>query len=226
MFMRDFFDDLTEKVKGLIKLPDGMVIWLNMVQRRIWDRWEQREGLKRFCDWADRLTREKLNITSKVFLSIPNLLCVARLAIVPVYLLWLALGANKWFYLATYLFLMALDVLDGPIARQTGTDSDFGKAIDPLSDKTCHLGMALVAVSFGFAPLWLFVNLALKEGLLMSQSSHYLNSGSKIYGKFGTAIEVIVLSLAFIFPLSFWWFLDLVILHWAIYIAYRITDVK
>jgi cardiolipin synthase (CMP-forming) len=221
---RDLFGDLTEKLKGLIKLPHGVVIWLIILQNKIWDRWEKREGLLKFCNWGDRLTKKKLDITPKVFLSIPNLLCVARLTIVPFYLLWLAVGASEWFYLVTYLILMALDVFDGPIARQTNTTSSLGKAIDPLGDKVCHLGMALAAVLFGFAPWWLVVNLFIKEGLLMSKSSHYLKSGSKIYGKVGTGVEVVVLSLSFIFTLSWVFFAALVILHWAIFFAYILTD--
>lgn len=224
MSLLSWFETLTEKLKHVVVLPGWMVIWLIMLQEKIWSRWENQPGLLRFCNWADQLTRKNLDITPRSVLSIPNLLCVARLMIVPIYLLWLAVGASKWFYLVTYLFLMLLDVLDGPIARQTNTASALGKAVDPLGDKVCHTSMALAAVLFGFAPWWLFVALLVKEVLLTTTSSHYKKSGAKIYGKVGTFVEVIVLSLAFIFPLSFWWFVALAILHWAIYFAYRLTD--
>lgn len=226
MSLLSWLETLTEKLKRLVILPPAVVIWLTVLQDKIWIRWELRQGLVKFCSWADRLTQKKLDITSRSVLSIPNLLCFARLTIVPFYLLWLTVGASKWFYLGTYLILMALDVFDGPIARQTDTTSPLGKAIDPLGDKTCHLSMALAAVLFGFSPWWVFVNLFLKEGLLMSQSSHYLKSGAKIYGKVGTFVEVVVLSLSFIFTLHWGFFAGLVLLHWAIYLFYRATDDK
>jgi cardiolipin synthase len=226
MSLLSWFETLTEKLKHVVVLPGWMVIWLIMMQEKIWVRWEDRPGLLRFCNWADRLTRKNFDITPRSVLSISNLLCFARLMIVPIYLFWLAVGASKWFYLATYLFLMLLDVLDGPIARQTNTTSDLGKAVDPLGDKVCHTSMALVVVIFGFAPWWLFVGLLAKEILLTSTSSHYKKSGAKIYGKVGTAVEVVVLSLSFIFTLHWGFFAGLVVLHWIIYFLYRATDDK
>lgn len=223
MLKRGLFEGLTEKFKGLIKLPSEVVIWLTILQEKIWNRWGKRDELLRFCNWSDRLTKKNFDINPRVLLSIPNLLSLFRLTIIPFYLFGYVIGVSKWFYLFVYLTLMILDLFDGPIARQTGTTSSLGKAIDPLGDKVCHTSMALVVVLFGFAPWWLFVALLIKEVLLTIISYHHTGSGAKIYGKIGTVIEVVVLSLAFIVMLPNWVFVALTIIHWVIFLAYRLA---
>lgn len=214
----------TEVLKGLVKLPPMVVIWLIMLQKRISDRWKENEKLVKFCDWTDRLTRGEIGITSEVFLYIPNLLCVARLTIIPFYLLWWVIGVNQWFYLVTYVFLMSLDGIDGAIARQTGTTSMLGKAIDPLADKISHLSVVIASVGLGIMPWWLIPVLLSKELILMCTSTHYKNSGSKWYGKVGTIVEIIVFTTAFFVPLPVGVFVVLAISQWLILLAYRLTD--
>lgn len=223
MLKRDLVEDLTGRFKGLIKLPIKVVVWLTMVQERIWNRWKERSGLIKFCNWINWLTKNNFDIKPKVILSIPNLLSLFRLTIIPFYLFGYLIGASKWFYLFVYLILMTLDLLDGPIARQTGTMSSLGEAIDPLGDKVCHTSMAFIVVLFGFAPWWLFVTLFVKEILLTIISCYYKETGAKIYGKIGTVIEVIVLSFAFLLILPNWVFIFLVGIHWLILLAYGLT---
>lgn len=217
---------LTGKFKGLIKLPFEVVFMLVLWQAKIWNRWEERSGLIKFCNWSNRLTKNNFDIKPKVLLSIPNLLSLFRLTIIPFYLFGYLIGASKWFYLFVYLTLMTLDLIDGPIARQTNTTSSLGKAIDPLSDKVCHTGMALIVVLFGFAPWWLFATLFVKEILLTGISYYYKEIGSKIYGKIGTVVEAIVLSLAFLVMLPNWAFIFLVGIHWLILLAYGLPIIE
>lgn len=223
MSKKGLVEDLTDKFKGLIKLPIKVVVWLTMVQERIWNRWEERIGLIRFCNWCNRLTKKNFDINPKVLLSIPNLLSLFRLTIILFYLFGYLIGASKWFYLFVYLTLMTLDLFDGPIARQTNTTSSLGEAIDPLGDKVCHTSMAFIVVLFGFAPWWLFVTLFVKEILLTIISCYNKETGAKIYGKVGTIIEVVVFLLTFFVMLPDWVFIFLVGVHWLILLAYGLT---
>lgn len=64
-------------------------------------------------------------------LTIPNLLSVVRLALIPV-IVWLY-SYEKNYYAAIGVILLsgATDIIDGWIARHFNMISDFGKAIDP-----------------------------------------------------------------------------------------------
>ena len=88
---------------------------------------------------------------------LPNLLSLARLAILPVFLLSLCHDGptTSW----TTLWLLALgaatDFADGFLARRLGQISRMGRVLDPLADKIC-LGSGAVALCVwrGF-PMWL-----------------------------------------------------------------------
>jgi CDP-diacylglycerol---glycerol-3-phosphate 3-phosphatidyltransferase len=81
-------------------------------------------------------------------LNIPNALTVTRLALVPVFVAFLAAGGTEWRILAFFVFgvASATDLLDGELARRSGMITDFGKIADPIADKALT-GSALVTLS-------------------------------------------------------------------------------
>ena len=70
-----------------------------------------------------------------------NALTVARLVMVPIFVLLLFLSAGSdhdgWRLAATAVFVLAslTDRFDGEVARRRGTVTDFGKIADPIADK-------------------------------------------------------------------------------------------
>ncbi|WP_182526833.1 CDP-alcohol phosphatidyltransferase family protein [Nocardioides dongkuii] len=79
-----------------------------------------------------------------------------------------ALGA-AWPLLATVVLVVAavLDGVDGALAAQTGTDSAWGRVLDPLADRCSDLLLVLTLVVLG-APLWLGAAVAVGTLLLES----------------------------------------------------------
>ena len=82
-------------------------------------------------------------------MNLPNKLTVARICIIPLFMIFLLvpLGGETYGELicrsaAAFLFLAAAitDFLDGRIARKRGLVTDFGKFLDPLADKMMVLG--------------------------------------------------------------------------------------
>jgi CDP-diacylglycerol--glycerol-3-phosphate 3-phosphatidyltransferase len=71
-----------------------------------------------------------------------------RLALVPVFVAFLAAGGTEWRILAFFVFgvASATDLLDGELARRSGMITDFGKIADPIADKALT-GSALVTLS-------------------------------------------------------------------------------
>ena len=72
--------------------------------------------------------------TSKRVLTIPNILSLCRIALIPV-ITWLYL--NDYSLYAVYVLILSgvTDVVDGYIARHYDMISDMGKILDPVADK-------------------------------------------------------------------------------------------
>jgi cardiolipin synthase (CMP-forming) len=86
--------------------------------------------------------------------SLPNLITLARLGLVPL-MAWYA--ARGVYVVALPIFLMAAlsDFADGYIARKFKVVSRFGAALDPIADKLNMLVATLVLAWQSLLPLWL-----------------------------------------------------------------------
>jgi CDP-diacylglycerol--glycerol-3-phosphate 3-phosphatidyltransferase len=103
--------------------------------------------------------------------NLANVLTVARLVLVPVFLLALFAEDGEstlWRVLAFAAFAVAsfTDRIDGEIARRRGLVTDFGKVADPIADKAL-IGAALIGLSLlDELPWWVtFVILVREVGI-------------------------------------------------------------
>ncbi|HSH00020.1 MAG TPA: CDP-alcohol phosphatidyltransferase family protein [candidate division Zixibacteria bacterium] len=79
--------------------------------------------------------------------TIPNLLSLSRLALIPVW--WWVMadpGIPDWWGGAIIVYGIISDVADGWIARRFDQISDWGKLLDPLGDKIAALAVAVFCV--------------------------------------------------------------------------------
>ena len=99
----------------------------------------------------------------KKILTIPNLLSLFRLLLVPLFC-WTYLGLKNMWWTVGLLALSGLtDMADGWVARRFDMISDFGKLFDPVADKITQAAMLLCLLVTYPPMLWLFVLLAIKE---------------------------------------------------------------
>ncbi len=99
-------------------------------------------------------------------LTVPNLLSLARLLGVPLFL-WLALGPHADGLALLVLALSAFtDYLDGKIARRYGQISRLGQLLDPLADRLYILATVVALALRGVIPVWLAVALPGRDVLL------------------------------------------------------------
>lgn len=88
-------------------------------------------------------------------LTVPNMLSIARLAGVPVFL-WLLLGPHADGWALVVLAVSAVtDYLDGKIARWLDQTSRLGVLLDPAADRLYILATLAAFVVRGIIPLWL-----------------------------------------------------------------------
>ena len=134
--------------------------------------------------------------TKKEVLSIPNILCYCRIALVPVflYIYFYVETGNRHFLSAIILVLSSItDFLDGFIARKYNMITELGKLIDPVADK-----LTLLAVGIGICILTpevitVMVILIIKDLLMLIGGIALIKNDiqppqARWYGKVGTIL--------------------------------------
>lgn len=132
---------------------------------------------------------------TKIF-TIPNIISIIRIAIIPffVYFYFTSSIENHYIY-SLYVLLIsgASDIVDGFIARRFNMISDLGKVLDPIADKLTQ-GVVLFCLLLSRIYLIpMFVVLVVKELLQAFAATIILKSGrkpisSKWFGKLSTVM--------------------------------------
>jgi cardiolipin synthase len=111
--------------------------------------------------------------------TIPNAIGVARILLVPVFLV-LALDSGDGRDTAAtilFAFIAASDWFDGMAARITGQYSRLGALLDPLTDRLLVISGAVVAWEFELLPRWALAVLAAREALMLLLTQVALRRG-------------------------------------------------
>jgi CDP-diacylglycerol--glycerol-3-phosphate 3-phosphatidyltransferase len=135
-----------------------------------------------------------------------NILTVLRLALAFSIIYLLMVKPFDYAYiLALALFLIGVltDYLDGLIARKQAAVTNFGKIMDPISDKLLILFTLFAFTCLNVVSLWIIILIALREVIITSFRLYYLAKGkvlpAKEAGKYKTAVQMTVI--CFIFSL-------------------------
>ena len=140
--------------------------------------------------------------------TIPNVLSLFRLILIPVYIT-IYVNANEtadYFIAATILAVSCLtDLIDGKIARHFNMISTVGKILDPLADKLTQFALILCLAS-SYPILWYLVGLfVIKESFQLIAGGINLKrgrmlKGALISGKVCTTVLFISLILMVMIP--------------------------
>lgn len=128
-------------------------------------------------------------------MTIPNILTVFRIVLVPIYLyLFYSSGEERLVYAGTAFVIAGItDVLDGYIARKYNQTTDVGAVLDPLADKLMTFAVLISFTMAEMIPYWILLIIGLKEivmifgGLIL-----YLFKGNKVLpsNRFGKAATI------------------------------------
>lgn len=144
----------------------------------------------------------------KEVFTIPNLLSLFRLILIPVYVvIYLNATQNNDYYIAAGILAVSCltDLIDGKIARHFNMISTLGKILDPLADKATQFALIL-CLAMEYPVLWyvcaLFVvkesfqliagGINLKKGIMLK--------GALISGKICTTVLFVSLILMVMLP--------------------------
>ncbi|MEU6430099.1 CDP-diacylglycerol--glycerol-3-phosphate 3-phosphatidyltransferase [Microbispora sp. NPDC046973] len=132
--------------------------------------------------------------------NIANVLTLARLAIVPVFTVFLFVEGEGWRLAALGVFLLAslTDQLDGWLARKYALITDFGKIADPIADKAL-IGAALLSLSYlGEIPWWVTVVIIAREAGVTLLRFLVIRHGvipASYGGKVKTVLQIVAIAL-------------------------------
>jgi cardiolipin synthase len=117
--------------------------------------------------------------------TIPNAIGLARLALLPVFLI-VALSSHDGQSVTAfviYAFVAGTDYLDGMAARITGQYSRLGTLLDPLTDRALVISGAIVCWKFDLLPRWALAVLAARELLMLILTRVALRRGIELQVK-------------------------------------------
>lgn len=144
----------------------------------------------------------------KEIFTIPNLLSLFRLVLIPVYA-YIYLNATEDYQYLIAGAIMAVscitDVVDGKIARRFGMISTLGKILDPLADKFTQFTLTL-CLSLKYPVLWPVLGLfVIKEIFQIAAGIVHLRRGKMLpgalmAGKVCTTVLFISLIALVLFP--------------------------
>lgn len=138
-------------------------------------------------------------------LTIPNLLSIVRLMLIPV-IVWLYTERQAYGAAVGVLVLSGItDVADGIIARKCGMVSDFGKILDPVADKLTQAAVLFCLVDRYPMMIALIILFAARElsmaimGYVVMKRKDVVGS-AKWYGKANTVFLYTVMMVLILFP--------------------------
>ena len=150
-------------------------------------------------------------------LNLPNRLTVARLFMVPVFLLVMFFIPGKFWLIrnivGAVIFLSAAitDAVDGHMARKYGLITDFGKFLDPLADKALVIS-AMTMIFYHFENIrpyfvWVFVIVLLREfavtGLRLLINGKGVVLAAGLLGKIKTVLQMVFIMTALLEPVLY-----------------------
>lgn len=163
----------------------------------------------------------------KEILTIPNLLSLFRLLLIPAYVsVYLNAAEDREYLLAgTILSLSCLtDLIDGKVARKFNMISNLGKLLDPLADKLTQLALILClsakyAILYPVLALFLVKEIFQVVAVITNFRRGKVLPGALMEGKLCTTVLFVSLIAMVLFPNMNSILADLLILTDAVFLA-------
>jgi CDP-diacylglycerol--glycerol-3-phosphate 3-phosphatidyltransferase len=143
-----------------------------------------------------RLPRKK-GLLREEILNAPNLVTLARIALIPFFVVLLLAESRRNSFYAALVFGLAsaTDYVDGYLARRLHLITTFGKFIDPLADKLITMSAYIACVHLGRLPAWVAIVIIGRELIISGLRTVAMSEGLVIAasqgGKWKTALQLV-----------------------------------
>lgn len=163
--------------------------------------------------------------------STPNLLTIARVALVPVLILCFYIDGDwaRWLACVIFTLAAATDYVDGWLARSWDQGSAFGRWLDPVADKLLVAATLLMLVGADRAPVLASVIIVLRE-ILVSGLREYMAEarvGLPVapLAKWKTAVQMVAIGFLIVGDAGPVWLPVTAIGWWGLWVAAVLTVV-
>lgn len=109
----------------------------------------------------------ELQSTAGIALSIPNLITLARILLVPIVVWAIATPGAMWIAFLLFLAAGVSDAVDGFLAKHFGMTTVLGAYLDPLADKALIVSIYLTLGINNLIPRWLVIMVVSRDILIV-----------------------------------------------------------
>ena len=95
-------------------------------------------------------------------LTVPNVISIFRILLIPVFVVLLLIGQNIYAFLVFVLACIS-DGIDGFVARQFRQETKLGTILDPIADRGLIITGSIALCILGRLPLWILVLVLLRD---------------------------------------------------------------
>ena len=99
-------------------------------------------------------------------MSIPNIITLGRLILVPV-IVWLLVSGNMQLAFAAFVAAGLSDAADGYLAKHHNMETELGAYLDPLADKMLIVCIFVTLGLNGVLPAWLVIGVVSRDVLIV-----------------------------------------------------------
>ena len=140
--------------------------------------------------------KENVKDLFKGWNTIPNWMCFARIALIPVFSVLFIKGQYLWGVVAMIVAALT-DVFDGKIARKFNMVSNLGKILDPIADKLSQMAIIIILIikfwnNDGIVKyiffLFIFKELVMIIGGAVLLSKGMRPTAAEVWGKVATVV--------------------------------------
>lgn len=158
-------------------------------------------------------------------MNLPNKITIARVFLIPVFLLCLMIdwGVVWMPYVAAAVFAIAslTDLVDGKLARKLNLVTNFGKFMDPLADKLLVCSTLIAFVEMGKLQAWIVIIIIAREfiisGFRLVASDAGVVIAASMWGKVKTTVQMIMIELLILkLPIPYMDIVELVFVYAAL----------
>lgn len=151
-------------------------------------------------------------------MTLANKFTIARIILVPIFVILAAVLGPELQVLTTIVFVVAAltDLIDGQIARRYNQVSDFGKLVDPIADKLLTCAAMLVLVEWGRLPAVIAIVLIVRDHLMSGIRQIAAGMGTVIAASWSGKVKTTLQMFSFVFLLLGWSVIGYVLLGLAV----------
>ena len=125
--------------------------------------------------------------------TIPNLLSLFRLLLIPVFLVLLVNAQYPWVLLVLVASSLT-DFVDGYLARRRDDITTFGKLMDPIADKLLIVAALVSLVSLNRVAAWVAMVIIAREfavtAMRMAAQAEGITVSANMFGKVKTCLQI------------------------------------